>query len=144
MTDILLRHALPDNPDELPPDARPLAATECDATHPGTGRQVRVRRVVMVSPSQNSTHHLIRVLGPATGEDGVHVPAEGEVEMAQILEMLDMAIENRRKRAAARKLWLPQRHIEFQEGMVRRAHEIIEEQAGRSVFGPFIMRERGS
>lgn len=152
MPEILLNRARPQSADDLPPNTRPVMAVEKDQQIGVRGRDgglhardMRVRQVLLVDREDANKRYIVaKVIGPATGEDAVMVPAEGEVEMAQILEMLAQAVENRRARSVLRALWLPQRHAQLQEGLVQVAHELIEQKAGRSVSGPHFTRERSS
>lgn len=93
--------------DELKRDARPLEVREGDAMV--QGRRVRLLVVVMVSKDQNTTHKLVKVLGPATGEASLIIPCGEGVELAQIHDILQTVKERRKARAIETLQRLPER-----------------------------------
>jgi hypothetical protein len=126
-----LGHGIPQDPSEIAPDTLIHDATEGDFLNPLTGRIRRMRFVRIVARDQNRLYTVQRDMGPATGEDGVLIPGDETVEMAHVHDLLDTAMENRRRRAAKRKLWLPERHKELQGQLVRAAEMAIASRKGR-------------
>ena len=119
--------------DDLKRDARPLEVREGDTTI--QGKRVRLLVVTFVSKSQNDVNRLVKVLGPATGEESLIIPCGEGVELAQIEDILIAAKAKRKARAEQRLLYLPERQANMDRALIDLAEFEMARRKG-SAFGP--------
>lgn len=139
--------------EELKRDFRPLEVREGDFSYRAQSPDGRVRlihrrqrKVLFVDPKDaNHTCELVVAdLGVATQEDPWVMPCDGEVEWAQVLELVDWAMRKRAERAAREAQVNPLRT----EAMWKNVLENYEKGAlaahGSSTFGPYQRIQRES
>lgn len=142
--EVMVRSATPESLADVKPDAKPISVFEGDRFIPVrhenggvTPVERRVRVATLVHPTDaNKRITVLKVMGPPTGEQGVFIPCDGEVEMAHVHELLDAAIERRRTRAAARALLLPEKNASFQAAIREAGEDGVLRLKGHSTFGP--------
>lgn len=145
MAQTAVTHGAPQHPTDLPKGYKPISAMEGDIVVPRgplMGRRMRARMVQVVTLDQNHKQTLIELLGPPTNEDTVFVPCDGVVEMAQVHELIDYAKSRMAERAELRARRLKTNQELWREELLERYEQQMAINARRSVFGPYISRER--
>jgi hypothetical protein len=129
--------------EELKRDFRPFEIVECNMprVHVGSdGRkrilQRRIRMVRFVNIEQTRVREIITDLGPASNEQPFAMPCDGQVEMAQALELFGWAKRASEERRARSELIKPERDRAFLNGIADVADEWTKRKLGLSTFGP--------
>lgn len=151
MTIEIRREVNPQFEEELRRDFRPIAVLEADFTYRvvgDDGRQRivhrRQRKIRYVSHDQNRICETVKDLGEATGETPFLIPCEGEVELAQAIELWEWAYRKRRELRERQAQVQPLRDEAWRNALVDLAEEGQRRSVGMSSFGPYqrIQRER--